>query len=98
MPVTCKTMIAVFEGVCTIEEAETLKEWMEGRRVVLLDLADAEHIHTSIVQVLLASDGVRITGHPADPLLREILSDKLVGDEGTPSAQPPDEDDIAAAA
>lgn len=82
MPIRHLKLTAIFEGVCTIEEAEELKTWIGDRRHVLVDLSDAGHVHTAIVQVILASNAVRITAMPqGNPLLFTILAPSRVAEE-----------------
>ena len=60
---------AVIEGVCTVEEAEDLLQWLikhPGRNV---DLQGAQHLHTAVVQALMAlKPGIQ--GEPKNDFLR----------------------------
>lgn len=59
------------EGICPVEEAETLlKALLEGAAWV--DLSRAGRLHTAVVQVLLAGT-VAVAGVPSDPFTRRYL-------------------------
>ena len=72
MPISYKKTVAVLEGVCTVEEAETLWEWLRNNPGGKINLKACEHIHTSILQVLMAS-GAKISALPADPWLTGLV-------------------------
>lgn len=76
MPIRYLNLTAVCEGVCTADEAEPLARWLSGRRAALVHLGDAEHLHTAVVQVLLAANTL-ISASPQDPLLQEVLDPLL---------------------
>jgi hypothetical protein len=59
---------AHLEGVCGAEEALELLEWLRGRKAPKLDLKACEHLHTSVLQVLLALRP-RLVAPPAEPFL-----------------------------
>lgn len=76
MPIHYMATTTFCEGVCGVEEAEGLLAFLLERCVALVDLGKAEHLHTAIVQVLLASNAF-IIAPPRDPFLREILAPAL---------------------
>ncbi len=54
MPIIYKKTVAVLEGVCEIEEAETLLSWLLEHPKGKLNLKRLEHPHTALLQVLMA--------------------------------------------
>lgn len=44
---------AVFDGHVSVEEAEGLAQWLSGRASPAVDLAKCEHVHASVLQLLL---------------------------------------------
>ena len=70
-------LTAIVDGVAGLDDADTLRNWIGDRRTALVDLSRAEHIHAAVLQVLLASTTVRLIGMPSDPLLRDVLAEKL---------------------
>ena len=59
---------ARFVGVCSVEEAEPLLEWVQGQVNPRADLSACEHLHTALLQILLARH-VHVTALPKDPWL-----------------------------
>lgn len=53
MPITIKKKVALFDGLCTVEEAELLLSWLLETKGAQINLRDLSHMHTSIVQVLM---------------------------------------------
>jgi hypothetical protein len=60
---------AVLEGVVTVEEAEPLADWLRRTSAPRVNLRKCTHLHTAVLQCLLAA-GVTISVPPADPFLR----------------------------
>lgn len=54
MPIRFAEDAARFEGVCAVEEAEPLLEWLRGREAPKVDLSACEHAHTAVAQLILA--------------------------------------------
>jgi len=54
MPITLKKTVVVCEGMCTIEEAETLLEWLLDNPKGMVNLKKCNYLHTAIIQVLMA--------------------------------------------
>jgi ABC-type transporter Mla MlaB component len=42
------------EGQCRVEDAEPLLGWLQADRGRAVDLTDAEHLHTAVLQILMA--------------------------------------------
>jgi hypothetical protein len=74
MTITIEGNLARLEGLCAIEEAETLLDWLRGSEAPTVDLANCEHLHTALLQTLLALRP-GITALPPDPLLARLLGD-----------------------
>lgn len=69
--------LALFRDVATVEEAEKLLEWMQNRPGARLDLGPCSHLHSAVLQVLMASSH-RITTWPNDATLRAWLETALI--------------------
>lgn len=54
MPITYSEKTAAFEGFCQIEEAEDLLSWLLDHPEGGLDLSALDHMHTAILQVIMA--------------------------------------------
>jgi hypothetical protein len=73
MPITYSRAVATCRGRCAAEEAEALAAWIGERQWVLIDLAEATHLHTAVVQVILAAPACVVAQAPQDALLRTVL-------------------------
>ncbi|GGM00126.1 hypothetical protein GCM10009425_09050 [Pseudomonas asuensis] len=54
MSITFKKSVAVLADQVTVEEAETLLEWLVKNPSGKVNLGDLEHLHTANLQVLMA--------------------------------------------
>ncbi|CDH46876.1 MAG: hypothetical protein IPL59_00650 [Candidatus Competibacteraceae bacterium] len=72
MPIHFMKNVACFKEVCTVEEAELLLQWLQDQPRGKVKLKECTHVHTAIVQVLLAAR-VMVTLPPADPDLARWL-------------------------
>lgn len=54
MSVRLNGTIIVLEGACRVEDAEPLLGWLQADGSRIVDLAEAEHLHTAVLQVLMA--------------------------------------------
>lgn len=54
MSITFKKSVAVLADQVTVEEAETLLEWLVKNPAAKVKLGDLEHLHTADLQVLMA--------------------------------------------
>jgi hypothetical protein len=61
-----------FIGPCPIDEAEALHDALRDIEHPVFDLSEAGHLHTAIVQLIMASAGL-VRGVPADPVLTACL-------------------------
>lgn len=76
MPIQFMKHVACFKGVCTVEEAEPLLEWLQNQPTGKVKLKECTHLHTAILQVLLAVR-VMVTLPPDDPELARWLMTAL---------------------
>jgi|GEM_PF-1691236 hypothetical protein len=53
MPIVINKLTASIEGICTVEDAEPLLEWLITHPGGTVNLKDCENLHTSVLQVLL---------------------------------------------
>jgi hypothetical protein len=65
--------VIVLEGACRVEDAEPLLGWLQADRGLIVDLTGAEHLHTSVLQVLMAVRPALI-GTVRDAFIREWLT------------------------
>lgn len=60
------------DGVCTVEEAETLFSWTQEHPDAAINLAGCDHVHTAVLQVLMAVRP-KISAGPTNPAVRDWL-------------------------
>uniref|UniRef100_A0A7C3IFJ4 Uncharacterized protein n=1 Tax=Gracilinema caldarium TaxID=215591 RepID=A0A7C3IFJ4_9SPIR len=72
MPIVYKKSKAFFQEQVSAEEAEALLEWLQKTKHGEIDFTKAKHIHTAVLQVLLAGD-IRISVWPEVTSLRSWL-------------------------
>ncbi|CAK0744236.1 conserved hypothetical protein [Gammaproteobacteria bacterium] len=72
MPIQFRRNLAVLEEFCTVEEAEGLLQWLQAHPKAKVNLKDCRHIHTAILQVLMAAK-VPVSAWPDDPDLARWL-------------------------
>jgi hypothetical protein len=63
---------AALEGVVSVEDAEPLQSWLKNHPQGAVNLSKCQHVHASVLQVLLAVRP-KITGDVGDPWLAGIL-------------------------
>lgn len=68
MPIRYDRTVAHFEGACLPEEALELIEWLRGQKAPKVDLRACAHLHTALLQVLLAVRP-KMVAPPDDPFL-----------------------------
>lgn len=73
MPIEFKEKICIFSGICSIEEAESFLEWLLVTEESEIDLSQCEHIHTAILQAILAVKP-KIKGNFQNPSLASWLN------------------------
>jgi hypothetical protein len=72
MPIEFMKSVATLKGVCTVEEAEPLLQWLQDQQRAKVKLKECTHIHTAVLQVLMAAK-VMVTLPPEDPDLAKWL-------------------------
>ena len=82
MPILTEGDIARIDGAASVEEAETLVAFLEGAAGRRVDLSAATHLHTAVLQVLMAYRPTA-TALPGDPDLNALLAPVLAGDDPT---------------
>ncbi|RDI57342.1 hypothetical protein [Microvirga subterranea] len=66
MSVRLNGNVIVLEGPCRVEDAEPLLGWLQADGSRVVELTAVEHLHTAVVQVLMAlRPGIRGTGNDA---------------------------------
>ncbi|CAK0757858.1 STAS domain-containing protein [Gammaproteobacteria bacterium] len=72
MPMQFRKNLAVLDDFCTVEEAEGLLQWLQNHAKAKVNLKDCKHLHTSVLQVLMAARAP-VTSWPDDPDLARWL-------------------------
>lgn len=54
MSIEYKKTVAIIEGDCSVEDAETLLEWILVNPKGKINLKQCEQMHTAVLQVLMA--------------------------------------------
>lgn len=55
MPIELKQDVARLSGKCTIDDTSAFYEWLQQHPQGNVDLRDCEHLHMSILQLLMAA-------------------------------------------
>ncbi|RWX81004.1 hypothetical protein EPK99_01325 [Neorhizobium lilium] len=72
MPVKFTRTKAEFSGECTVEEAETIFEWLRKTPKGELHLAGVTHFHAAILQTLMITQN-KISAMPRDSFAAECM-------------------------
>jgi hypothetical protein len=78
MAIEFKKSLATFKEVVSVEEAETLLEWLQKKPGAKVDMSSCEHLHPANLQVLMAA-APTITAWPKDAALAEWIKSALAG-------------------
>ena len=81
------------EGDCPVEEAETLVGLLQGACVSGADLSQCRHLHSALVQALLAFR-VRIVGESQTPFIRDFVTPALDRADHAPAEGLPEADTV----
>ncbi len=65
----------ILEGSCLVEDAETLLQLLQATPQVRLDWARCGHLHTAVLQVILAARPL-VVGPCGDPWVQRWVSSK----------------------
>jgi hypothetical protein len=68
-------------GICPLEEADTLFQYLLERRSAVVDWRKCERAHTAVIQVLLASKRP-LKGPPAGTFLKDHVESVLMRHRG----------------
>lgn len=63
---------AALEGNVSVEDAEALAQWLQKQKAPVVHLGKCEHVHSAVLQVLLALRP-KLAVAPADRLLAGVL-------------------------
>jgi anti-anti-sigma regulatory factor len=72
MAIAYKKNTATFAGDISVEDAESLLEWLQKTPKARLDLAACTHLHAANLQVLMAAR-VAVAAWPLDTTLKSWL-------------------------
>lgn len=76
MPLVFTETQVRFEDVCTVEDALPLLDFLKGSAAPEIDLSACTHLHTALLQLLLAARP-RLATPPADPTLARWVAPLL---------------------
>ena len=76
MPIEFKKKQAFLRDIVTVDEAEGLLEWLQGKPGARVDLSQCSHLHPANLQVLMAA-ACRVSAWPADAALCAWLQTAL---------------------
>jgi hypothetical protein len=68
--------VVLLEGACAVEDAEPLLQLLQGSPLPVIDWTECSHLHTAVVQVVLAS-GIRPIGPCGDAWVRQWTEPEL---------------------
>ncbi|HZH09899.1 MAG TPA: hypothetical protein VEZ24_05990 [Microvirga sp.] len=68
--------VIILEGPCRVEDAEPLLGWLQADRGRVVDLGEAEHLHTAVLQILMALRPA-IRGTARDAFLQDWVTPAL---------------------
>jgi hypothetical protein len=68
--------IVVLDGVCAVEDAESLLQMLQATPAALVDWTHCRQLHTAVLQVIMASGGSPI-GPCGDLWVQQWLAPKL---------------------
>jgi hypothetical protein len=76
MTIAYKKSLATFSDVVSVEEAETLLEWLQKKTAARVDLAACTHLHPANLQVLMVAKPA-VSAWPNDAGLAAWLATAL---------------------
>lgn len=95
MPLQLGSRTAILAGVVTVEDTESLATWLRtrgsSRTPARVNLAAATHLHTSVLQALMAGR-VQVSVPPTDPFLQTWVAPLLAPTPPKLPGTPADED------
>ena len=78
----------LIQGICGADDVEVLMSALRAHGSSIVDLSEADHLHTAILQVLLAFRP-SITGTPRDTFIRTWLIPILAAEPTSPQWNTP---------
>jgi len=69
---------AALEGCVSVDDAQTLADWLRHQATPAVHLGRCEHVHGAVLQVLLAFRP-RLRAQPPDPWLAGVLGVQAPG-------------------
>jgi ABC-type transporter Mla MlaB component len=82
--------VATLTGTVTVEEAETLANWLKEQMAQdstpAVHLSACEHVHAAVLQTLLALQPA-LASAPANPHLQHVLGALRAPESATPATQ-----------
>ncbi len=78
MAIEFRKNLAVFRDVVSVDEAESLLEWLQKRPAAKVDLSACAHLHPANLQVLMAAQA-GVTAWPRDSGFAQWLKSALPG-------------------
>ncbi|MCB1741037.1 MAG: hypothetical protein KDK91_11755 [Gammaproteobacteria bacterium] len=86
MPMTLLKVGARFKGASEVDDAERLLAWLQERPDARINLRDCTHLHSAVLQVLLAARP-KVSIPPDDERLASWLMPLMRSDDGPDEAQ-----------
>lgn len=83
MPIELRDSTLIARELLSVEEAETVLEWLIQHPRGQLDLTDCTHVHAASLQVLLAARP-KISAWPRHAALADWLQAALLSEEHAP--------------
>jgi hypothetical protein len=77
MPISYSKSVATLRDGVSVEAAEELLQWLQGKPKASVHLAACTHVHPANLQVLMAAQ-VRVQAWPREPELRSWLETILI--------------------
>lgn len=68
MAIEYKKSVALFKDIVSVDEAETLLEWLQKKPTARVDLSACTHLHPANLQVLMVAKPV-VSAWPVDQAL-----------------------------
>ena len=75
------------DGRCDAEDVPTLVEWLHGRKRPRINLSGCTHVHTAVLQALMAAR-VEVSKAPSDPALSQFVHAALSPRRAAKSSNP----------
>ena len=73
MPIRYLKKYAALEGHVSVDDAETLSQWLRNQNAPAVHMAKCQQVHAAVLQVLLALNP-RVSAVPPDPWLAAAVA------------------------